>query len=695
MADCAQPGGEDRFLRQMRFQVLLLPLFLSTMTQTLSAAPAVPPRLFFSADEAPALLERATSGEHRMVWEDVQRRAHSYADRQHKYFRDPENVSVVVEGVADERMRMLNAGRHLAVWAESLGPVGELTGRDDLLEHGARLTVALAGEWPFDAERAARVDILAHGEMMRGLAVAYDFFNARMSPQERRMVADISAGYIRDFLAQARAGGAWWYPNSNHLSVAGGAAGLLALAIEDAYPMEAPQWADRCRELIEIWMSSSFDEEGAYSEGASYIEYANVNVALFAHALVRRGGPELNHHPHIRNAPRFLAMSLLPGTFETEARNSAGFSAHFASPWMKRLAAVNGDGLAAWLWQHRQGRSDYPMVQLDHSDSRGLSFFRILWHFEVEPTSAAEILPLNLHFPGRGLCIWRTGWEQEDVMFTIEAGQYYNVTHNQSDEGHFNLYGHGFRWATDPGAGNQFHDEDRSQGLAHSLVLVDGKAQAKSGSGRGTDGAILQYEENERYSYALADATEAYNRNVAAEERERVPGKGPDHLAAGVRFAHRHALFIRPSGSALPYALLIDDIEKDDEVREYVWQLVTEEEMTPEFKGHLAVIRPSGAEPLPRLHLFVAALGDTSWSSALRGFPDNRQPARVRLIHAATRAQNPLFISVLVPVPAGGKPPVVEFGLEESSVTLTWQDRVDRIEWRGHQQAPGVAFEHP
>lgn len=671
---------------------ILLPLLLAIMIHALSAAPSVPPRLFFSMDEAPALLQRAMGNEYRSVWDDVERRASSYANPRHRYYRKPENILAVVAQIRDERTRLLQSGRHLAIWGESLGPVAWIKDREELAQHGARLTVAMADAWQLDPERAARVDILARGEMMRGLAVAYDFFNSHMSPEERRLVANVAADYIRDYLEQARPGGAWWYPNSNHLSVAGGAAGLLALAIREAHPEEAPAWADRCRELIEIWMSSSFDEEGAYSEGASYIEYANVNVALFAHALVRHGGPDLYHHPHIRKAPRFLAMSLVPGTFETEARNSASFSPRFASPWIKRLAAVNDDGLAAWLWKQRQGRSDYPIVQLDHSDTRGLSFFRILWHFDVKPTPAADILPLNLHFPGRGLCIWRTGWERNDVMFSIEAGRYYNVTHDQSDEGHFNLYGYGYRWATDPGTGNQFHDHDRSQAIAHSLVFVDGKAQAKSGSGRGTDGEILDYIETEHYSYALADATEAYNRNVAADEQERIADKEPDELAAVVSHAHRHAFFIRPSGSALPYAVLIDDIQKDDEAREYAWQMVTEEEMAAAFQEAQAIITPPGrAEEGPRLHVFVGAAEDVRWERAIHAFPDKRPSPRIQQLRASTRAVNPLFTAVLAPIPPGTEPPSVTFEPGTSSVTVTWPDRVDRVAWRGHRNRPEIS----
>ena len=108
--------------------------------------------------------------------------------------------------------------------------------------------------------------------------------------------------------------------------------------------------------------------------------------------------------------PHFFAMSLLPGERVFEARNDADYSG-FDDPTQLRLAAAYESGLAKWLWQTAGG---------------GSSPFRIIWANGVaaqDPRQAAE--PLAEHFVGRGLCIWRTGWETGDVMFSVEAGPYY------------------------------------------------------------------------------------------------------------------------------------------------------------------------------------------------------------------------------------------------------------------------------
>lgn len=209
------------------------------------------------------------------------------------------------------------------------------------------------------------------------------------------------------------------------------------------------------------------------------------------------------------------------------------------------------------------------------------SFLEILWAGDVAPLDPASAgVPTEQHFRGRGLCIWRTGWTDRDVMFSIEAGPYYPVTHNQADKGHFTLYGLGHRWAVDTGYANEHEPMGRGQTLGHSCLLIDGKGQALSGAGLGTNGAILACENNDRYGYALADCTEAYNRNNRA-----APGAVVDH-------ARRHALFVYPRSGAPAYAVVMDDVRKDDQSHPFTWQMIYPDEMAVTIGDGRAVLQP-------------------------------------------------------------------------------------------------------
>jgi len=258
-------------------------------------------------------------------------------------------------------------------------------------------------------------------------------------------------------------------------------------------------------------------------------------------------------------------MSLLPGDRVFDARNDANYTG-LSDPFMFRLAAAHSSGLARWL---------------DERCGTGHSPLRLLWDNEVpaeDPASAGE--PLAEHFVGRGLCVFRTGWKKDDVMFSTEAGPFYPVTHNQADKGHFTLYGLGHRWAIDSGYGNNRKPGGRDQTVAHNCVLIDDKGQALSGAGAGTNGRIVRYDDNQDYGYALCDATEAYNTNSKGQ-----PG-------ATVRHALRHCLFMRPYVDVPAYAVVLDDIEKDGATHEFTWLLHTDEHNTVELGEAKVTIVP-------------------------------------------------------------------------------------------------------
>ncbi|MGE5530922.1 MAG: heparinase II/III family protein, partial [Bacteroidota bacterium] len=290
-----------------------------------------------------------------------------------------------------------------------------------------------------------------------------------------------------------------------------------------------------------------------------------------------------------------------------EARNDANY-AGLDDPGMLKLAGALDSGLAIWLWQAAGG---------------GDSPFRIVWSNNVAPQTPREAHePLAEHFQGRGLCIWRTGWDTEDVMFSIEAGPYYPVTHNQADEGHFTLYGLGQRWAIDSGYGNNRLPGGRDSTMAHNCILIDGQGMAPSGAGAGTSGKIAAYDNDERLGYAAADATEAYNRNNLGQ-----PG-------AMVQRARRYSLFVRPSSGMPAYAVVLDDIQKDDQPREYTWLMHLPDDMRVELRDDGAIIAPGSAAAQCFVHtpLDATGRGETSWTVELPQAGEYTLWGRVRAV---------------------------------------------------------------
>ncbi len=554
----------------MNRRILLVAGSISFASSAAWGEAATGPTLFFDRANIPAIRERVKSPEYADVWAQILRRAREYGDPNSAAYADPANPyprppkSRHMKRSRYDKVLVHRIGRDLTKWMETLGFAYQIAGQPELGRHGAALLVATTRKYPATRPVIARGFAGGRGDIMRGLAMGYDLLGDVLTPEQRRAVAAVAAGYIDQFCREAEDPEVWWYRVHNYNGVNGGAAGCLALALRNVYPDRSREWIGRCIEVVSRWLSAGFDADGAYFEGILYSGYGLSNTVLFADALRRHGGPDLFAHPTFRKVPIYYAMSLLPGERVYDARNDSNYGG-LGIPVLK-LAEVLDSGLCRWLW--------------DRTGSDG-TFLRIVWHNTVAPLDPATAgVPPAMHFRGRGLCVWRTGWDRTDVMFSIEAGSYHPITHNQADKGHFTLYGLGHRWATDPGYANEHGVRGRGQTVGHSCVLVDGKGQARSGAGWGTDGAIVSYRNTERFGYALADCTPAYNTN-----NRGIAG-------AVVKHARRHAMFVYPFRNAPAYAVLFDDIRKDGKPHDYTWQMMFAKGMDVRATGNTAVFSP-------------------------------------------------------------------------------------------------------
>jgi hypothetical protein len=510
------------------------------------------PQVLFDRSQIPELRERIARPEFAPIWVRILKDAEAYCDPQSPRYADPGDPYPLPEKGAYMSQSRHNAllvhrvGRTLTDRMEAIGVAYQLTGRRELGRHGAKLLLATIEKYPITNPLISKGFAGGRGDVMRGLAMGYDLLSDQLGDDERRAVASACADYLDFFVEEFNNPKSWWYEVHNYNGVNGGSAGCLALALSDVYPDRSQAWTAECVKIIDRWLRKGFDEQGAYYEGVGYSGYGLANTVLFADALSRRGDGSLFDHPVFGKLGEYYALSLLPGERVFDARNDSSYSG--SNVTLLKLAAARNSGLYRWLW--------------DNTGSDN-SFLRILWDNRVAPVEpSAAGVPRAQHFRGRGLCIWRTGWTDRDVMFSIEAGPYYPVTHNQADKGHFTLYGVGHRWAVDTGYANEHEPKGRGQTVGHSCVLVDGVGQAISGAGSGTNGTIARYENNDRYGYALADCTEAYNRN-----NRGTPG-------AVVEKAKRHALLVYPRSDSPAYAVVVDDIGKDDQPHDFTWQMM-------------------------------------------------------------------------------------------------------------------------
>ena len=628
------------------------------------------PRLFFDRSQVSAIQQRITQPALAPVWSSLLAEAEAYCDHSSPRYANPGNPCPLpakpsrMEQKRHDALLVHTIGRLLTQRMEAIGFAYQLTGRKRLGQHGAALLLATVERYPVSDPIVSTGFAGGRGDIMRGLAIGYDLLADCLDDQQRRRVAAACADYVDHAIREFNNPKLWWYKVHNYNGVNGGAAGCLALALSDAYPDRVDAWTAECVKTVDRWLTAGFDQEGAYVEGVGYAGYGLSNTVLFADALRRNGKGDLFHHPTFRKLPEFLALSLLPGERVYDARNDSDYAGTNGTPL--KLAEACQNGLYKWLWE--QSGSEKGM-------------FRILWDNQVPPVApAAAAVCCAKHFQGRGLCVWRTGWTKSDVMFSIEAGPYYPVTHNQADKGHFTLYGLGHRWAMDCGYANEHEPEGRGQTLGHNCVLIDGRGQALSGAGLGTNGKIVRYANNERCGYALADCSEAYNRNSAGK-----PG-------AIVKRAQRHAFFVYPRQDAPAYALVMDDICKDDQPHEFVWQMMFADGMTPTLSDDRVVLEPhetsgtprAGADSKgPRLAMRIHADAKPQFASDVFRPKDWHAAAAFPRLRATVESVNPRFIAVLLPLPAAVKEPDVRFESKggQRMTTVQWPSHTDTFVW--------------
>ncbi|MFI4912912.1 MAG: hypothetical protein ACIAQZ_14715 [Sedimentisphaeraceae bacterium JB056] len=596
------------------------------------------------------------SPELKPYWDSIRQRVERYCDPSDSLYVDPQGVFFT----DPEDTGWF--GRDVYSWIEPIGFVYQITGDYMIGMHGAAILDAAIDYEPEEGVLASVRSL----DMMRAIAFGYDWLSSAMTVGQKQRVQQKARDYIEWTVAD-NISGRYYH---NFMGVGYGGAGLAAIAVKDTYPELYQGWLDVCSERVSFWFENSFDQQGAYCEGHYYMQYGLSNSTPFAAALMRNEGVDLLAGSRLQNASDFLAMIRLPGSKVFEARNDALYSSTL-DPALKYLAGYYQDNLLEKLWQDAETTwtSDY--------HQGGFNPVRLLpqWNIALVPQNPQlEYMKTGEHFTGRGLAIFRSGWETEDVMFSIEAGQFYHApggTHNQADKGHFNIYGLGYQWAVDPGYSNSRVPLERGQTVDHSCILVNGEGQAVSGNAIGTNGVITKYEDRFFYAYAVADCEPAYNRDESIVDK-----------------ALRHALFIRASVTTPAYMVVLDDIYKGVSSNEFNWQMIgapdTEIVLNGIENGLYQALSTPEASSQFCMDIQIGADMPVSLSSGYY-LPLKGTPAQYPKLNAVCSSVNPRFVTVFSPRSIEQPKPsvLITRNVDEVLIEIQWPDSVDSILWNG------------
>lgn len=316
------------------------------------------------------------------------------------------------------------------------------------------------------------------------------------------------------------------------------------------------------------------DEQGHSYEGTGYGQSVLRFMFSFVELLRLTQYADLyQSEPALHAAADATIHSMLPDQTFLTNDNDHGLLAASSVAYLllTHNAYKNPNHLAAWYayqgsghpirpwgdqqpWLARQvNDQDHKGELIKPEDDASLFLACLYWNANASyPAMQAIDLPTTQIAQGSGKLNVRTSWSKDAVFVqVIGSGRSpMSQTHRHADAGHFSLFAHGDYLAIDTGRYNS--DEDQ-----HSVVLVDNQCHAPVAPGWGMDhhaGCLEGFSQQQPLTYVRADMA---------------------HIK-GCYWAKRHFLAIDYSTATRPdqlYVVTIDDINKDNELHDWTWQL--------------------------------------------------------------------------------------------------------------------------
>jgi len=325
--------------------------------------------------------------------------------------------------------------------------------------------------------------VLKNGEMLAGMAIAYDLVYHYLTPYQRdiiRRALDRECRYlwIKSLNAEHYGDGEYWWASeksNNWAAVVHGGLGLAGLALlnESKY---AQAYVDQAVKISRRFMDTNFDADGVYQESFMYYEYALEYLMIFVEALKNVGGIDLYRYNNevLRKSAIWHLYGLEPSKasmtpFDNDAEN--GF---VASPYLLAIASAYADPLVMWHWNNIAGqhRNRTVLPSLNMGGTTHLVPLVLLWYDDtVAQAPPGGRLPLGAAWPDFGRAVLLTGFESDEAIhFALQSGVGgFHGSHR--DQGSFFLSAYGERLV---GEGGVYNFEDSKY---HNLIMIDGLGQ--------------------------------------------------------------------------------------------------------------------------------------------------------------------------------------------------------------------------
>ena len=647
------------------------------------------------------------------------------------------NMSVLPENLMNSHMLALLCLELYRCWIDNDVTAGQTaaTALADIAAH-------LSGIY----EEGDSVSVMGAYNMGFGYDYGYGFMTTQQRSTIRQLIAraSVQKAHYGAFLPGDAPPGNWMTLDS-YIPFT-----LLAIEGEEGFN---ENYYDSFTEAYQKFIAYAWYESGACFEGLGKDYQFNTTMVILA-----KRGVNLVGHPHVKAfGQKFLPAACLPSGTGFIGSDDWGGTGSDTVLGNYRFNINDAIGLK-WIFPNDK-KVDYMWQKYVGDDFKGLNSMRpegyypsvlLAAMFPAErlmatPTRTEAELPLSLFCPERGYLLTRSDDSEDALMLTLHCRQN-KGGHPSADRNSFIFAGLGRLWGhqmTQAG-GSEFGIANESRYF--STVLIDDVGQCGASSGNfPVPGKMIDMQDGAELSYACGDAKYAYDWEWNWEDG--VPGTDSTRLTQGwekvletpndfqfspigyaymdipfyedshwlqpnmvmhyvkrpwnpVRKAFRTAAMVRGTH---PYALIIDDIQKDDAPHQYKWLMQASSDL--EIYSYAAnedlsivdmmlcgreVQRDENDVRVPRTGdpmLLVRVLQCDNDMSTHRYTPIGRLeqymsnprylPATGQRLVIPCYAVSPNYKVMLMPYRYGDTLPETVWNTDRTELTITWGDQQD------------------
>ena len=432
------------------------------------------------------------------------------------------------EYVIPDGLRLLDTSRDVYGRAKTLSMAYILT-EDKKYADNLYQVFQAAGSFP-DWNPKHFLDV---GEMTCAFAIGYDWLYDVWTDEQRAFLEDCIYKYgltLADqaYYSQISVGGIAQNNTTNWNVVCNGGIAMGAIAIFDKDP-------EFCANILQLGMRdvetmmNSFYPGGAWFEGIGYWSYTlDYTINMFS-SLEACFGTDFN-----------LAMA--PGFENTIYFSMAGDGPTGINNYHDVGTEAGHQNTPDYFWlSNRFNNPGVTNVRLFNMEENGWAGtpFDILW-YDTSIKGTDFELPLDTYLPEVEFVSMRNSWIDTDgAWLSFHAGAA-NVNHSHLDTGSFVVDMLGERWACDLGSdnynlpdyfGSGKHNIYRIRTESHNLYVIN--PDAYPGQDINSFSKVETFVTKPRGSYAIADLTPAYSRDVTSARRGYM--LGDDRRSAIIR----------------------------------------------------------------------------------------------------------------------------------------------------------------